>query len=52
MTNGGAKNLSHILVIQTDEELEIARQTIRVIGRSEKSFIGRGEKSFAPTLML
>jgi acetate kinase len=41
MTNGGAKNLSPILVIQTDEELEIARQTIRVIGR--------GEKSFAPT---
>ena len=38
MTNGGAKNLSPILVIQTDEELEIARQTIRVIGRGEKSF--------------
>ena len=37
----GANNYLPILVIQTNEELEIARQTIRVIGR--------GEKSFAPT---
>jgi len=40
-TDVGANNYLPILVIQTDEGLEIARQTIRVIGR--------GEKFFAPT---
>ena len=40
-TDVGANNYLPILVIQTEEGLEIARQTIRVIGR--------GEKFFAPT---
>ena len=53
-TGVGANNYLPILVIKTNEELEIARQTIRVVeedrvrGR-DGSIMGKGEKSFAPT---
>jgi len=53
-TDVGANNYLPILVIQTNEELEIARQTIRVIEKERVrgtggSIMGRGEKFFAPT---